>query len=63
MGFAQKGVAISANSPPGLDCLPVDICSMDLEVHPCQFSDLYNDLQINFTKSVDYIAYLESLDH
>ena len=53
MGFAQKGVAISANSSPGLDCLPVDICSMDLEVHPCQFSDLYNDLQINFTKSVD----------
>ena len=53
MGFVQKGVAVSANSSPGLDCLP-DICSMDLEVHPCRFSYLYNDLQINFTKSVDY---------
>ena len=60
MGFAQKGVAVSANSSPGLDCLPVEICSMDLEVHPCQFSDLYNDLQINFTKSVDYTRLLNS---
>ena len=38
LGVAQKGVATCANSSPGLDCLPVDIGSMDLEVDSCQFS-------------------------
>ena len=52
--LAQKGVAICANSSPVLDCLLVYICSMDLDVHPCQFSKVYKDLQIDFNKSVDY---------
>ena len=31
-GPCAKGVAICSNSSPGIDCLSVDICSIDLEV-------------------------------
>ena len=49
----KKGVAIWACSPPDLDCLPVEICSMDLELRPSQFSYFYIDLKIFFKKSFE----------
>ncbi len=50
----KKGVVIWACSPAELDYLPGYISSMDLELHPCQFSKVYNNLQVIFNKSLDY---------
>ncbi len=57
----KKGVVIWACSPAELDYLLGYISSMDLKVHPCQFSKVYNNLQIFsqiWNKSLDYMGSL-----
>ena len=53
----KKGVVTWACSPPKLDYLLSYISSMDLKVHLCQFSKVYNNLQVIFNKSLDYYPF------
>jgi hypothetical protein len=46
---AKEGVSIWASSPD-LDCILVEICSMNLELLLSQFSCFYKDLKMHFKK-------------